>query len=67
VCGRVGTLKSQQNEITAKKRPKFGIFWIVVTIFTGGLGIILWLIWPRHKVVVSVDRYLQCSSCKSRI
>ena len=56
-----------QNEITTKKRPKFGVFWILVTIVTGGLGLILWLIWPRHKEVIGVDRYLQCTSCNARV
>jgi len=65
VCGRHGTLWSRQNELTTKKRPKFGIIWIVVTIVTGGLGLILRLIWPRHKEVISVDRYLECSACSS--
>jgi hypothetical protein len=60
-------MRSAQNQITTKKRPKFGIFWILVTIFTGGLGIILWLIWPRRDEVVSVDRYLQCTSCNARV
>ena len=45
----------------------FGIFWILVTIFTGGLGIVLWLIWPRHNELVSVDRYLECSACNARV
>jgi hypothetical protein len=60
-------MRSIQNEITTKKRPKFGIFWILVTIFTGGIGFLVWLIWPRHKEVVGVDRYLECSSCKARV
>jgi cell division septal protein FtsQ len=67
VCGRQGTLRSQEKAITTKKRPKFGVFWVLFTIFTAGIGFLLWLIWPRHEEVVSVDRYLQCSACKSRI
>jgi hypothetical protein len=43
------------------------VFWILVTIVTGGLGLILWLIWPRHKEVIGVDRYLQCTSCNARV
>jgi len=67
VCGLVGTLRSRENKITIKKRPKFGVFWVLATIVTGGIALILWLIWPRSKQVVSVDRYLECGNCRSRI
>ena len=60
-------MRSVQHNLTTKKRPKFGIFWVLVTIFTAGLGIILWLIWLRHNEVVGVDRYLECTSCKARV
>jgi hypothetical protein len=67
VCGRQGTMRSKQNEITTKKRPKFGVLWVVLTLCTGGIALIFWLIWPRHKEVVSVDRYLECTACKAKV
>ena len=60
-CG--GMLQPRTREFTEKRRPKFGLTWILVTIFTGGIGILIWLVWPRHKVVVGTDRYFQCSKC----
>lgn len=67
MCGQVGTLRSRENALTTKKRPKFGVFWVLATILTGGIGFIVWLIWPRSKQVTSVDRYLECSNCRSRM
>ncbi len=65
VCG-AQTLKPEERKLTEKKRVKFGVMWLIVTIFTGGLGLIVWLIWPRRKVVVNVDRYVKCTSCGAR-
>ena len=66
VCGQ-HTLVAHQENLTAKRRPKFGVFWVLFTIFTGGLALIAYLIWPRHRVVVGVDRYLGCTSCGARV
>ena len=60
-------MRSVQNDITTKKRPKFGVFWVLFADSTGGLGIILWLIWPRHNEVIGVDRYLHCTACNARV
>ena len=58
-------LKSVENEIKEKRRPKFGIFFVLLSL-AFGLGLILWLIAPRKNVVVSVDRYVECKKCKVR-
>lgn len=65
VCGRVGFLEAKRHDVTVKRRPKFGFFFLILTPLFG-LGFFLWLIWPRHRVVVSVDRYVQCGACGSR-
>lgn len=67
MCGKTGTLAAMTTNITRKRRAKFGVFWILLTLFTAGLGLLLYLIWPRHDEVVSVDRYLQCSACGARV
>jgi hypothetical protein len=64
-CGQTGTLKSVAKDLTEKRRPKFGIFYVLLTLVVG-LGLILWLIAPRKKVVVSVDRYNECKNCGVR-
>jgi hypothetical protein len=46
---------------------KFGVTWVILTVLTGGIAFLLWLVWPRRNEPVSVDRYLQCSSCHARI
>ncbi len=65
-CGMHGTLQSKQSELTTKKRSKFGLIWILVCVFSVGLGLIAYLLWPRHKEVIGVDRYNQCSNCGTR-
>jgi hypothetical protein len=67
VCGAVGTLQSRQQELTVKQRPKFGVFWVLLTICTCSLAFFAWLVMPRKNVVVNVDRYLQCNACKARV
>jgi hypothetical protein len=64
-CG-ANTLRPKSKEITQKKRVKFGIFWILVSCISLGFGLILWLILPRKNVVVSVDRWVECSNCGAR-
>lgn len=66
VCGE-HSMVSRQEQLTEKKRVKFGVVWILATILTGGLGLVLWLVWPRSKQVIGVDRYLECRSCKARV
>ncbi len=65
ICG-AHELKPKENEITEKRRVKFGIFWILISIVSLGFGVLLWLMMPRKNVVVSVDRYMQCQECKAR-
>ena len=67
-CVRCGStnLVAKAEPITVKRRSKFGVIWILLTIFTGGLAFILWLIWPRHHETVGVDRYVLCMQCGMR-
>lgn len=67
VCGLVGTLRSQQIERTTKTRVKFGVIWVLISLLSLGLGVVLWLIWPRRTEVTGVDRWLECGSCHARI
>lgn len=53
----------RSKAVTVKRRPKFGVFWLTATLLTGGLALGLYLIWPRHHVTVSVDRWTVCSVC----
>lgn len=64
-CGQPSLVPRQDN-VTRKRRSKFGVGWLIFTVLTGGLALILYLIWPRHSEVVAVDRYLQCTSCGAR-
>lgn len=62
VCGKCDW-KAREERHTMKRRPKFGLLWILVSIVSLGLGVLLWLVWPRRKVTVGVDRYLECRAC----
>jgi DNA-directed RNA polymerase subunit RPC12/RpoP len=64
-CG-AQTLAPKEQGLTRKRRSKFGVGWLLLTILTGGLGLILYLIWPRHNELVSVDRWIECTSCGGR-
>ena len=64
-CGSA-TLVAAEDPLTTKKRPKFGFLWVIMTLLTGGLALILYLIWPRHKEKIGVDRYLKCNTCGAR-
>jgi NhaP-type Na+/H+ or K+/H+ antiporter len=65
VCG-AHALRPKEHHLTQKRRPKFGLLWIIVTICTAGIGLLAYLVWPRHKVTVSVDRWLECTACGAR-
>ena len=65
-CGQVGTLRSHQKDLTQKKRVKFGIFWVLISLISLGIGFIVWLIMPRRNEVVGVDRYNECTNCRTR-
>ena len=67
VCGAAGSLHSRQKELTEKRRVKFGVFWVLFSLLTGGLGFLLWLVMPRSKQVISVDRYMECGACRARV
>lgn len=49
-----------------KRRSKFGFLWLLATLFTGGLALILWLVMPRHNVTIGIDRYWICANCQAR-
>lgn len=65
VCGQTA-LQSMAFPIHRKRRVKFGVFWLLFTVFTGGLALLLYLVWPRTTEVIGWDRYLQCAACNSR-
>ena len=65
VCGAY-TLVPRSRSITTKRRVKFGFTWLLLTLFTGGLAFLAWLVWPRRDQLVAVDRYLQCTTCGAR-
>ena len=65
VCG-AQALRPVEAKITEKKRVKFGLFWVILTLLTCGLTIIVWLVMPRKNVVIGVDRFMQCSACGAR-
>lgn len=65
MCGQF-TMRSRSENITAKKRVKFGVFFVLLTLFFG-FGLIIWLITPRKTVTIGVDRYMECGSCKARV
>lgn len=60
-CGAVGSLQPMTREITDRKRRKLGLFWLLVSLT--GIGFLVWLVLPRKKVVISVDRYVRCTKC----
>lgn len=66
-CGAEGTLVARSRDLTVKKRAKFGVIWVLISLFSLGIGFVLWLIWPRHDEVIGVDRYTECTACGSRI
>jgi hypothetical protein len=65
VCG-AHTLASREHKLTTKRRSKFGFLWLLATILTGGIGLLIYLVWPRHNEVTGVDRWLECTSCGAR-
>lgn len=67
ICGGAGTLRAKSVELTEKRRVKFGIFWVLITLVSFGLGLVLYLIMPRKSVVTGVDRFMECGSCGSRV
>lgn len=65
ICGS-HTLSPKVEQLTRKRRVKFGAIWLLVTLLSVGIGLIAYLIWPRTTEVVGVDRYLECSTCGAR-
>lgn len=57
------TLEAKSREITEKRRVKFGVFWVLTSLVSLGLAVLVWLVLPRKNVVVSVDRYMHCKAC----
>jgi hypothetical protein len=68
VCLNCGSpqLKAREHNLTEKKRVKFGLLWVLVSLLSLGLAVLVWLVLPRRNVVVSVDRYVQCERCGTR-
>lgn len=66
MCGQRGTLRAVAAPITVKRRVKFGVFWVLATVLTGGLAFFVWLMMPRYNQQIAVDRYMVCSACGSR-
>ena len=68
VCAQCGgsPLRAEEKALTQKRRPKFGLGWLLFTVFTAGIGFFVWLVWPRHRETVSVDRWLTCTVCGAR-
>jgi hypothetical protein len=65
-CGGVGGLQAVEVPRTELRRVKFGVFWVLVSLVSFGLGLILYLVFPRKRVEVGVDRYVQCGTCGAR-
>jgi hypothetical protein len=65
VCG-AHALVARETPLTRKRRVKFGFLWLVFCIVTGGLGLIVYLVWPRRTEVLNVDRFLVCTTCNAR-
>lgn len=63
ICGVPGMLITKNVPLTQKRRVKFGVFWIVFTILTGGVGFLVWLVWPRKQETIGMDRSVMCRSC----
>ncbi len=64
-CPSCQTGVLEAEPITEKRRVKFGLLWVVITILTGGLGLLLWLVMPRRSVTTGYVN--QCSSCGHRL
>ena len=67
VCGVKGQLRARQEELTQKVRPKFGVFYVLLSLTIIGfpIAIIIWLMDPRRKITISVDRWMECGACRS--
>lgn len=64
VCARCGgTLRTVSKNLTTKRREKFGAIHLLLTFFTCGLWLLVYLAWPRHKETIGVDRYTECDGC----
>ncbi len=71
-CGAVDTVEHHEGKLKGK-RPKthFGGGWLLATILTGGLALIVFFIERgvdkfRRKPTIGVDRYNECTACHTR-
>lgn len=64
VCSHTSTVPTTKP-VYRKERSKFGFLWLIFTIITCGFGLLLWLVWPRHKVLIgdTVTGYV-CTNCR---
>ena len=65
ICG-AHTLTPKTEQLTRRRRSKFGVMWLLATILTGGIALLAYLVWPRHDEIIGVDRYLECTTCGGR-
>lgn len=64
VCPRCGgAMWPLQQPIMVKQRVKFGATWLLITLFTCGLGFFLWLVMPRVKRIVGYRPTPTCGQC----
>lgn len=68
-CGTAEALSPEVTHLTEKRRRKFGLAFILLSLTVVGfpVAVLVWLALPRKKVTVSVDRYWVCGSCDAEI
>lgn len=65
-CGAIGAMVSKTKKITRKRRVKFGLLWLLLCIITVGVGLIVYLVWPRRNETIGTDRWVECGNCGLR-
>lgn len=71
-CGAADTIEHHTRKVKGKKdKTTFGVGWLLATILTGGLALILFFIVKAgdrvgRKPTVGVDRWNECSACHTR-
>lgn len=65
VCNQVAPIQHYTRPITVKRRVKFGVVWVFLTLLTLGWAVLGYLMWPRTTEVIGVDRWNECMFCKT--
>jgi hypothetical protein len=65
ICGAVGTLRPVEKRLWVWRRARFGLMWLLATVFTVGLAALVWPFCLRRQTV-GVDRWVECTACGSR-